>query len=104
MVWNAFNVLSFMNTFCPQWTLKIPELERSLNEARGQGINVRALAVINPGNPTGQCLDPSGISEIVKFAERECVLWNFSRVDVNTFDSSNYSHRASSPQKPCADG
>lgn len=35
------------------WGLSTQELERSLQEAQ-QTCNVRALVVINPGNPTGQ--------------------------------------------------
>ncbi|KAJ2558453.1 alanine transaminase [Coemansia sp. RSA 1933] len=53
------------------WQLSIGDLERSLREAREGGTDVRALVVINPGNPTGGCLLESNIAEIVKFCERE---------------------------------
>lgn len=36
------------------WGLEIPELKQQLETAKSKGISVRALAVINPGNPTGQ--------------------------------------------------
>ncbi|KAF2588510.1 hypothetical protein F2Q70_00040144 [Brassica cretica] len=36
------------------WGLEISELKKQLEGARSKGITVRALAVINPGNPTGQ--------------------------------------------------
>lgn len=36
------------------WALDISELERAISEAR-QCCNVRAIVVINPGNPTGEC-------------------------------------------------
>ncbi|KAJ3203388.1 Alanine--glyoxylate aminotransferase 2, mitochondrial, partial [Dinochytrium kinnereticum] len=36
------------------WGLSVEELRKSLREARSQGTEVRALCVINPGNPTGQ--------------------------------------------------
>jgi len=52
------------------WGLSISELSRSLKEAQGKGINVRALAVINPGNPTGQVLDRKNMEEIVEFCHR----------------------------------
>jgi aspartate/methionine/tyrosine aminotransferase len=39
-----------------QWGLEITELKQQLHTARSAGINVRALVVINPGNPTGQVL------------------------------------------------
>lgn len=35
------------------WGLDVSELERARDEG-SQGSNVRALVVINPGNPTGQ--------------------------------------------------
>lgn len=36
------------------WGLEISELSKQLELARSKGITVRALVVINPGNPTGQ--------------------------------------------------
>ncbi|KAJ2520459.1 alanine transaminase [Coemansia sp. RSA 2049] len=53
------------------WQLSIGDLERGLREAREAGTDVRALVVINPGNPTGGCLLESNIAEIVRFCERE---------------------------------
>lgn len=45
-----------------------------MNEARAKGLEVRSLAVINPGNPTGQCLDASVIRATLKFcAENDLV-------------------------------
>ncbi|KAL0871554.1 hypothetical protein ABMA27_004089 [Loxostege sticticalis] len=49
------------------WALSPEELERSWLEA-SQTHAVRALVVINPGNPTGQVLDRKNIEEIIKFA------------------------------------
>ena len=49
------------------WSCTVAELERSLSEARTSGVNVRALCVINPGNPTGQVLDKENQKEIVRF-------------------------------------
>ncbi|KAI9506896.1 pyridoxal phosphate-dependent transferase [Coemansia spiralis] len=53
------------------WQLSIGDLEGALAKARSSGIDVRALVVINPGNPTGGCLLDSNIAEIVQFCERE---------------------------------
>lgn len=56
----------FITTFClvsqvpyylneaTGWGLEISELRTQLETARSNGIRVRALVVINPGNPTGQ--------------------------------------------------
>ncbi|XP_077983529.1 alanine aminotransferase 2-like [Glandiceps talaboti] len=52
------------------WSMKVPELERSINEAR-KHCNPVAIVIINPGNPTGQVLDLENIKDIIRFAQRE---------------------------------
>eukprot|EP00270_Netrium_digitus_P002663 TRINITY_DN13023_c0_g1_i5.p1 TRINITY_DN13023_c0_g1~~TRINITY_DN13023_c0_g1_i5.p1 ORF type:complete len:574 (-),score=127.74 TRINITY_DN13023_c0_g1_i5:199-1920(-) len=49
------------------WGLTIDELERQLQLAQTSGCTVRALVIINPGNPTGQILDAKNQEEVVKF-------------------------------------
>ncbi len=39
-------------------------------QARGDGTCVRALVVINPGNPTGQVLDKECLVDIIKFCKQ----------------------------------
>ena len=46
--------------------LQPEELARSLSEARGKGITVRGIVVINPGNPTGQVLSRDNMESIIK--------------------------------------
>ncbi|KAJ2756027.1 alanine transaminase, partial [Coemansia nantahalensis] len=53
------------------WQLSVADLERALREARADGVDVRALVVINPGNPTGGCLEEANVEEVVRFCERE---------------------------------
>jgi alanine transaminase len=53
------------------WGVTVKELRRALTQARGQGTTVRALVVINPGNPTGQCLDIAEMKEIINFCLEE---------------------------------
>ena len=53
------------------WTLTGAEVERALADAKTKGIKVRALAIINPGNPTGQCLEEKDMKDIVKVAAKE---------------------------------
>ena len=36
------------------WRLLISDLEKAVAQAQEGGVQVRALCVINPGNPTGQ--------------------------------------------------
>ena len=48
------------------WGMPVETLRAKLANARSYGINVRGLAVINPGNPTGNCLSYDNIAEIVR--------------------------------------
>ncbi|XP_060535869.1 alanine aminotransferase 1-like [Cylas formicarius] len=52
------------------WALDVSELERAAREAR-KICALRAIVVINPGNPTGQVLTRGNIEEIIRFAHRE---------------------------------
>ncbi|KAK9726836.1 hypothetical protein RND81_05G240600 [Saponaria officinalis] len=53
------------------WGLEISELKKQLDTARSNGITVRALVVINPGNPTGQVLAEANQQQIVEFCKNE---------------------------------
>ncbi len=51
------------------WQLNEIELEKSYIKAKKEGINPVALAVINPGNPTGAVLSKDNMEMIVRFAK-----------------------------------
>jgi len=51
------------------WRLSRQLLEESITEARRQGVRVKAICVINPGNPTGSVIDRDNIAMIVDFAQ-----------------------------------
>jgi len=53
------------------WSLPIAELEASLAAARRDGVSPRGLVVINPGNPTGNCLPLENMKDIVKLCAKE---------------------------------
>ncbi|KAL6335191.1 hypothetical protein AAG906_029419 [Vitis piasezkii] len=53
------------------WGLEISELQKQLEDAKSKGITVRALVVINPGNPTGQVLSEDNQRDIVEFCKKE---------------------------------
>ena len=48
------------------WGLDVNHLRDQLNEAREKGLCVRGMVVINPGNPTGQCLTLKNQEDILK--------------------------------------
>ncbi|HNT30682.1 MAG TPA: aminotransferase class I/II-fold pyridoxal phosphate-dependent enzyme [bacterium] len=52
------------------WSTDIAEMERAYAEATEKGIEVKALVIINPGNPTGAVLSKETIIETIKFAEQ----------------------------------
>ena len=53
------------------WALTSAELQRSLLQARRGGIEVRALCIINPGNPTGNVLSKENMEDVIKFCVKE---------------------------------
>jgi glutamate--glyoxylate aminotransferase len=53
------------------WGLDVNDLRQSIAEARSKGITVRAMVIINPGNPTGQCLSEANLKEILYFCYQE---------------------------------
>eukprot|EP00826_Nyctotherus_ovalis_P060161 TRINITY_DN8418_c0_g2_i11.p1 TRINITY_DN8418_c0_g2~~TRINITY_DN8418_c0_g2_i11.p1 ORF type:complete len:348 (-),score=124.52 TRINITY_DN8418_c0_g2_i11:611-1654(-) len=52
------------------WGLDMKDLEENYNKAKAGGKNVRAIVVINPGNPTGQVMTRENLQDIVKFCHR----------------------------------
>ncbi|XP_010537653.1 PREDICTED: alanine aminotransferase 2, mitochondrial [Tarenaya hassleriana] len=53
------------------WGLEVSEVKKQVEDARSKGIAVRALVVINPGNPTGQVLAEDNQRDIVNFCKQE---------------------------------
>jgi alanine transaminase len=53
------------------WGLNVADLRASLKKSRDEGVDVRSLVIINPGNPTGQCLTFDNMKEIVQFCKEE---------------------------------
>lgn len=68
------------------WASSLEDIKRSLHSAREEGTDVRAIVVINPGNPTGACLDEEHIREIIKLAKDESLVVLADEVyQTNTF-------------------
>eukprot|EP01029_Cantina_marsupialis_P027899 TRINITY_DN774148_c0_g1_i1.p1 TRINITY_DN774148_c0_g1~~TRINITY_DN774148_c0_g1_i1.p1 ORF type:complete len:489 (-),score=181.31 TRINITY_DN774148_c0_g1_i1:245-1711(-) len=53
------------------WCMDMDRVKASLKEARDNGKTVRALVVINPGNPTGQCMPEENIREVIQLCKDE---------------------------------
>jgi len=50
------------------WRLSRRRLDESLAKAEAAGTRVKAICVINPGNPTGSVIDKNNIAMIIDFA------------------------------------
>ncbi|KAK5163926.1 alanine transaminase [Saxophila tyrrhenica] len=53
------------------WATDVGGMRDALKEAQGKGIDVRAVVVINPGNPTGGSLKPEDINAVLELAAEE---------------------------------
>lgn len=57
------------------WAATYDELQNRLDEAHSDGIDIKALVIINPGNPTGQVFSRQDLEVVCKFcAENGIVL------------------------------
>ena len=57
-----------------EWQVDEEELERSINSAHRKGNFVRAIVVVNPGNPTGSLLSETSLQQIIRFANKHKLL------------------------------
>lgn len=71
--------LSLLNAKCvpyylneeDAWGTDVPGIREALRKAQSEGIDVRAVAVINPGNPTGASLQAESIQSVIELAAEE---------------------------------
>ncbi len=52
------------------WPFRGTNLEDSRAQAKKNGVTVKGIVVINPGNPTGAVLDERSIREVISFAKK----------------------------------
>jgi alanine transaminase len=53
------------------WGTDLATIKESYQKAKAEGTDVRAIVVINPGNPTGASLSAEDVAEVIKFAAEE---------------------------------
>lgn len=53
------------------WGTDLATIKESYQKAKAEGTDVRAIVVINPGNPTGASLSSEDVGEVIKFAAEE---------------------------------
>lgn len=54
-----------------QWGTNLETIKESYKKAKEEGTDVRAIVVINPGNPTGASLPPEDVRGVLEFAAEE---------------------------------
>lgn len=53
------------------WSTDVDGIKTALKKAQSEGVDVRAVVVINPGNPTGGSLDATNIKSVLEVAAKE---------------------------------
>jgi aspartate/methionine/tyrosine aminotransferase len=56
------------------WSLDAEGLTATIDNARSHGTQIRAMVVINPGNPTGQVLKRKCLEDIIKICHENSIL------------------------------
>jgi alanine transaminase len=68
------------------WATDFQAIEDSYTQATNEGTDVRAIVVINPGNPTGASLSAEDIAHVIKFAaEKHLVVMADEVYQTNVF-------------------
>lgn len=57
-----------------RWSLDLDELNESYAAAQKSGVEIKAIVVINPGNPTGSVLSAQQMRDVVDFCEQNNIL------------------------------
>ncbi|KAF2670453.1 PLP-dependent transferase [Microthyrium microscopicum] len=71
--------LAVLNTKCvpyyldesKAWGTNLEIIKKSLDDARAEGTEVKAIVIINPGNPTGASLSEDDVKAVLKLAAEE---------------------------------
>jgi len=72
------------------WSMNHQVLVDAISEAKQKGTPVKALVIINPGNPTGACLSEKAIKEVIQLCYDERILLLADEVyQTNIFDGEN---------------
>ncbi|KAF8318817.1 putative alanine transaminase [Cantharellus anzutake] len=73
------------------WSTDPQDVDQAAVNAKAEGINVRAIVIINPGNPTGALLDQRTMEAIVKVCEKHNLVLLADEVyQSNLHDSQNH--------------
>jgi alanine transaminase len=94
--------LSLLNAKCvpyyldeeSNWGTDIQSIRDALKKAQSEGIDVRAVVVINPGNPTGASLQAEDINSVLELcAEEKLVMLADEVYQTNVFEGKFHSFK-----------
>ncbi|BGP51214.1 alanine transaminase [Rhodotorula kratochvilovae] len=68
---NAARPVPYFLKESADWGLDIEDVKANLEKARHEGTVVKAMVVINPGNPTGNCLSRENMESIIRVCYEE---------------------------------
>ncbi|WVR09365.1 hypothetical protein IAU60_006431 [Kwoniella sp. DSM 27419] len=72
------------------WSMDHETLVKSVQEAKEKGVPVKALVIINPGNPTGGCLSQKAMEDVVHLCYEEGIVLMADEVyQANIYDPSH---------------
>ncbi|WRT68680.1 uncharacterized protein IL334_005659 [Kwoniella shivajii] len=72
------------------WSMDHDTLLKAVSEAKSKGIPVKALVIINPGNPTGSCLSKEAMEAVVHLCYEEGIVLMADEVyQTNIYDPSH---------------
>ncbi|CAD7946698.1 unnamed protein product [Amoebophrya sp. A25] len=87
--WVGYELTENYDTDKPSWGLDIAQLREALKKSQASNVKVRAIAVINPGNPTGNVMGRSEVEAVVDFAkENDLVILADEVYQDNVYDPS----------------
>ncbi|KAF2764732.1 PLP-dependent transferase [Teratosphaeria nubilosa] len=76
------------------WGTDVGGMRDALKKAQKEGINVKAVVVINPGNPTGASLKPADIRSVLELAAEEKLVVMADEVyQTNVFEGEFFSFK-----------
>jgi alanine transaminase len=77
-----------------KWGTNLSIIRDAVTKAESEGTNVRAIVVINPGNPTGASLDEENIGQILEYAaEKKLVVMADEVYQTNIFEGKFFSFK-----------
>jgi len=72
------------------WGLSADRIAQHVQRERANGVDVRAIVVINPGNPTGQCLSLANMQDIITLCKKKKIVLMADEVyQTNVYDKQN---------------